>query len=116
MLSFTTRTANAGFLDHLEVRYSAGSGTATSGFSRVLATIGAAGTYPTEWQQFTAALDNSFAGSGHFAFRYTGNSESADFIGIDTVNLSTVPEPGSLALLGLSFAGFTLARRKLRRA
>ena len=116
VLSFATRTANAGWFDQLEVRYSAGSGTATSGFTSVLATIGAAGTYPTGWQQFTAALDNSFAGSGRFAFRYTGNSADADFIGIDTVNLSTVPEPGSLALLGLGFAGFTLARRKLRRA
>lgn len=116
VLSFYTRTADAGFYDQLEVRYSAGSGAATGGFTSVLATIGAAGTYPTDWQQFTAALGNSFAGNGRFAFRYTGNSADADFIGIDTVNLSTVPEPGSLALLGLGFAGVLLARRKQRRA
>lgn len=116
VLSFYTRTADAGFFDHLQVRYSAGSGTDIGGFTNVLSSIGAAGTYPTDWQQFTAALDDSFAGNGRFAFRYTGNSNDADFIGIDSVKLSTVPEPGSLALLGLGVAGFTLARRKQRRA
>ena len=116
VLSFFTRTQEAGWFDQLEVRYSAGSGTATSGFTNVLATIGAGGSYATDWQQFAIALDSSFENAGRFAFRYTGNYDTANFIGIDSVNLSTVPEPGSLALLGLGFAGFTLARRKQRRA
>lgn len=116
ILSFFTRSADAGWFDQLEVRYSAGSGTATSGFTNLLATIGAAGSYATDWQQVSASLDNSFAGSGRFAFRYTGNYNSADFIGIDSVSLTTVPEPTSIALLGLGVAGLALARRKQRRA
>lgn len=116
ILSFFTRTADANYFDQLEVRYSAGSGTATSGFTNLLATIGAAGSYATDWQQVSASLDSSFAGSGRFAFRYTGNSSSADFIGIDSVSLTTVPEPTSIALLGLGVAGLALARRKQRRA
>lgn len=114
-LSFYTRAADPGWMDQLEVRYSAGSGVNVSTFTTLLNTIGAGGSYPTDWQRFTTSLGSGFEGSGRFAFRYTGNTASADFIGIDSVKLTTVPEPGSIALLGLGAAGFVLARRKQRR-
>lgn len=115
-LSFYTRTADAGWADNLEVRYSAGGGTDIAGFTSVVATVGIDAAYPTAWQQISASLGDSFAGNGRFAFRYTGNYNTADFIGLDTVSITTVPEPTSIALLGLGLAGFAVARRKQRRA
>jgi hypothetical protein len=113
-LSFFTRTADPDWLDKLEVRYSAGAGTDIASFTKLLTTVDA-GAYPTDWQAVTATLVNGY-GSGRFAFRYTGNYFSADYIGIDTLAVTTVPEPTTFALLGLGLAGLTVARRKQRRA
>ena len=111
-LSFTTRSAGtAGFHDTLELRFSSGSGTATSGFTTLLATVGGAAAYPSSWQQISASLN--LPGSGRFAFRYMGTGEGADYLGLDTVRVSAVPAPAEWLLLGLGLA--TLALRSLRR-
>jgi hypothetical protein len=118
-ISFFTKTADAGFFDGLEVLFSSGSSTALSSFSSLL-TIGA-GALPTDWSQFTTAVAD-YTGAGRFAFRHTGNSNTADFVGIDSVSVITtaattdVPEPASLALMGLGVAGLIAARRKQQRA
>lgn len=113
-LSFYTRsTGTAGFSDTMEVRFSSGSGTATSGFSTLLATIGGAQVYPSSWQHFTSSLTAS--GSGRFAFRYTGNAEAANYIGLDTVSVSAVPEPAAWLLLGFGLAALALLRGMRRR-
>jgi hypothetical protein len=111
-LSFYTRTdLTPGLNDTLEVRFSAGSGTATSGFTTLLATVGDSAPYPGSWQQLLAGL--TLNGSGRFAFRYTGDAELSNFIGIDTVSITTpVPEPSAYLMFGLGLAALALLRRQ----
>lgn len=102
-LSFYARTPElAGFADTLEIRFGAG-----GNFSTVLATLGGAGMPGDSWQEFNAILD--YSGSGQFAFRYVGDAALANYIGLDTVLVTTVPEPsawllclaGALTLVGV---------------
>jgi hypothetical protein len=48
--------------------------------------------------------------------RFDNNTNSADGWGIDNVTLAKVPEPGTLALLGLGLFGLTAARRRMNAA
>jgi hypothetical protein len=113
-LSFYTRSQSIpGFNDMLEVRFSPGAGTDTSGFSTLLTTIGGPSAYPASWQQFTADL--MLPGSGRFAFRYLGDAAAANYIGIDSVTVSAVPEPSAWIMFGLGLAVLPLLRRQLRR-
>jgi hypothetical protein len=106
-LSFFTRTQSIpGLNDMVEVRFSAGGGTDTSGFSTLLATIGGPSEYPGSWQQFTANL--MLTGSGRFGFRYVGDAAVANYIGIDTVSVTAVPEPSAYLMLGIGLAALSL--------
>ncbi len=111
VLSFTTRHgAEPGFDDRLEVLFSAGAGTDTSGFT-VLTTIGGAGGYATDWTQYNLNLDA--AGSGRFAFRYFGPADTLNYVGLDSVSVVTaVPEPSTWAMLGAGLGLLGLRRRK----
>lgn len=113
-LSFFTRAqALPGFNDMLELRFSAGAGTDTGGFSTLLATIGGPNAYPDHWHQFTANLN--FSGDGRFAFRYVGDAAVANYIGIDTVRVMTaVPEPTAYLMLGIGMAVLSLLLPKSR--
>jgi PEP-CTERM motif len=117
MLTFFTRTADPGFSDKLEIRFSTGSSTNTSGFTTLLLTIGDVATpYPdSDWQAFSVNLPSAI--SGRFAFRYTvADALDADYIGIDTVTFETgasvVPLPSTLVMfaLGLTVLGWHLRR------
>jgi hypothetical protein len=113
VLSFYTRTQTVPSLnDMLEVRFSAGSGSDTSGFTTLLATVGGPSAYPDSWQLVTASLN--LPASGRFAFRYVGDAAAANYIGIDTVTVSAVPEPAAWIMLGLGLAALPLLRRNAR--
>lgn len=110
-LSFFTRTElNAPlFNDTLEIRFSTG-GAAPADFTTLLRTVGGASPYPLDWQQFTANID--WEGTARFAFRYTGNATMANYIGIDTVSVTTVPEPSEYLMMLAGLAVLATLRRK----
>ncbi|MEO7495857.1 MAG: choice-of-anchor J domain-containing protein [Massilia sp.] len=110
--SFYTCGAKApGLNDTLEVRFSAGSGTDTAGFSTLITTLGGTTPYPSSWQQFSTSLN--LTGTGRFAFHYLGDAGASNYIGIDTVSIMAVPEPSAWLMLGLGLGALTLLRRKL---
>lgn len=112
VLSFFSRhDSTPGFKDLLEVRYSSGIGTASSGFSTVLATLGGTAGYPDDWQQFTASIARD--GIGRFAFRYLGPADTLNYVGLDTVSVVTaVPEPAAWMMLALGAGMLPLLRRR----
>jgi hypothetical protein len=120
-LSFSTRGAGAA-ADRLEVRFSANGAGSNVGatpssvgtFTTLLLSINPAlgSAYPTAWTSFTVALSGLGGPTlGRFAFRYfvTDTNINADYIGIDTVRVTAVPEPAFLSLASLGVIG--LARR-----
>jgi len=111
LLSFFSRSVGSpGFNDMLEVRFDQGPGT----FDTLLATIGAYAAYPDSWTAFSATLN--VEGSGRFAFRYLGDADALDYIGIDTVSVMTcVPEPSSWLMLALGTAGVAGVATRRRR-
>ena len=98
MVSFYTRTNGAVPGDSLDLLFSNGS-TNLADFSSVLS-IPSTG-YPTDWTQ----LSYTYAGESvnlRLAFRYrvTDTSANGDYIGIDSLNVTHVPEPSTLVLIG----------------
>jgi hypothetical protein len=108
VLSFYSRTAGtAAYSDQVEVRFDTGLGT----FDTLLTTVGGLETYPTSWTAFSTSVN--VEGSGRFAFRYLGDADALDYVGIDSVKvLTAVPEPSAWLMLVLGLAGVGALRRK----
>jgi hypothetical protein len=130
VLSFYTRTPTLSqFPDRLEVRFSSVGGTdvgttasSVGTFSTLLLTVNptlAASAYPETWTQYSATISGlSGTTSGAVAFRYyvTGTADftNGNFIGIDTVSITAVPEPGTYLLMALGGGALMLRRRSLK--
>jgi hypothetical protein len=126
LLTFYTRTEpGAPFADRLQVWLSTngastdvGSSDSSVGdFSVLLMTINpalAVGGYPEDWTAFTIVLPDT-AGSGRVGFRYyvTDTTNNGDYIGIDSVEVTPVPEPSTL-LLSSTAIGLLWRRLKKR--
>lgn len=108
ILSFFTRSnATPGYGDMLEVRFDGGFGS----FDTLLATVGGIDSYPSTWTALSASLHVD--GTGRFAFRYLGDADALDYIGIDTVKvLTAVPEPSTWLMLVLGAASIAALRRQ----
>lgn len=108
-LSFFARSERApGLNDTMEVLFSSGTGL---GDFTVVGTVGAIETFPGSWRQFAANVDHD--GIGRFAFRHIGDASASNYIGIDTVNITTIPEPSAYLMLLAGLGGLALLRRKL---
>jgi PEP-CTERM motif len=115
VLSFFTRTTTAPeFADRLEVRFSSVGGTNVGStatdvgnFTSLLLTINPSLTttaYPDTWTRYSVTLPA--AATGAFAFRYFvtdggPSGTNSNYIGIDTLTVTAVPEPASVLLMAL---------------
>jgi hypothetical protein len=122
LISFWTRTVNApAFPDRLQLRFSlAGASTNAADFSTVALTVNPTLTtsgYPSIWTQYSVTLAGLGAPtSGRFAFNYNMPNagplgSNSDYIGIDTVAYQAVPEPATMAALGLGALAVIRRRR-----
>lgn len=131
VLTFFTISAGDGFADRLQVRLSSNGAstdvgttdTSVGDFTDLLLDINPAldpNAYPTAWTQYSVTL-SGLAGStaGRLAFRYfvTDTNSNGNYIGLDTVSLSSAaqtPIPATLPLLasGLGVVGLLGWRRK----
>ena len=114
MLSLFVRGDQApGLRDTLEVRFSAeGASTDTRNFSTIVSTVGGLAAFPSSWEQLSVNFD--FVGTGRFAFRYLGDADASNYIGIDSVHIATVPEPGIYLMLLAGLAGLALYGRRMQ--
>jgi hypothetical protein len=114
IVSFFTRTHGAFPGDSLDLLFSTGS-TSLADFTSVLSIPDSS--YPSDWTQ----LSYTYAGASanlRLALRYrvTDTSVNGDYIGIDSLYVTPVPEPSTLALIGagLILLPIVLRRRRAR--
>ncbi len=121
-ISFWTRTwSTSYFPDRMAVVFNTNGSTDPSSFTNTLLTVNPNLTttgYPTQWTQYTvtiSGLPEETNSSGRFAFWYNPteggpSGTNSDRIGVDDVNFTAVPAPGSVALLAIG--SLLSARRK----
>jgi len=66
-----------------------------------------------DWTQYSFSFAAGGAGSvGRFAIEYTGSASNLDYLGVDSLRVSAVPEPGTWLMFGLGALGLLAARRR----
>lgn len=109
-LLVSMRTADdPGYADQLQIWFGSGSGTDPAAFLM----IANSGALEASWLSYVIGSPVG-SGEGRFAFRFTGQAETLNYIGLDSVAITTpVPEPATYIMLCIGLAllfGFRHAR------
>ena len=79
-------------------------------------TTGALVTTAGDWTQYTFGYVAAGAGStARFAIEYTGDADLANYMGVDTLSITAVPEPAAWAMFALGALGVAARRRRSAR-
>ena len=128
--SFWARSdGDPSFPDSLQLRLSTSGTSANVGttatsvgvFTTLLLSINptvASGGFPTNWTQYTGTISGlTGLTSGRLAFRYflPDGINTGDYIGIDNVVVTAVPEPETVAVLALGLGAMGLGLRRKSR-
>lgn len=108
IVSFWLRAGAAdGFSDQVAFGFSNGS-SALSDFALASpVTVGTDG-----WMRYETRVGAS--GSARFALQYTGAADFANYVGLDSLVVSAVPEPSTMMILFAGAMGLTMSRRRKR--
>jgi hypothetical protein len=107
-VSFYLRAAGDGYFDQLNFGFVNPNGSVTSlGLTLVSAVP------DTDWVKYTASVGANMLNSVRFGFQYTGSSDTANYVGVDSVRVD-LPEPASMALVVGGLLGLGAARRRSR--
>lgn len=129
VVSFYTRTiAGSAYPDRLELRFASGAlaspgatETSVGAYTTLLLSVNpslALGGYPETWTQYSATISGLGGPTlGSVAFRYfvlDGGllGSNSNFIGIDSVTITPVPEPGTWLLMALGLGAMAWRRKQ----
>lgn len=104
-ISFYLRAADEGYVDSLAYGFTGASSAAMTVVSAV----------PTDgWTLYTVHLDANLMASTSFAFHYFGAVDTSDYVGLDTLTVTELPEPAGIALFAAGLLGLGALRRRNR--
>ena len=108
-VSFWARgAADEGFADHLDFGISDSGSSAIGSF-----VLGSVVTVSGDWTQYSFNYSAHGAGStARFGIHYTGLADESNYVGIDTVTVTPVPEPSTWLLFGAGLLGLVIRSRR----
>lgn len=110
IVSFSLRAdAFAGTSDQIAYGFSNGSSDLSAFALSTPVTVGTDG-----WVRYSVRVNETAGGTARFALQYTGAADFANYVGVDSLQVSEVPEPSTMLILGAGVMGLMMSRRRKR--
>ena len=110
IVSFALRAGAAdGFSDQIAFGFSNGGSALTDFALASPITVGTDG-----WLRYSVRVSDTASGTARFALQYTGAADFANYVGVDSLMVSAVPEPSTMMILFAGVMGLTMSRRRKR--